>query len=142
MPKEDSLAQFKNKVRVRVCGILENNKGILMIQHQGLDKKDIWLPPGGGINFGETIKDALIREFKEETGLTVTISSFIGINEYIKNKFHAIELFYQVEYLDGILKLGQDPELGQKKQILKDIKYMDKTVVQQYISISLKNKVH
>lgn len=137
MPKEDNLAQFKNKVRVRVCGILEKNNEILVIRHRGLDDKDTWLTPGGGVNFGESIEKTLEREFKEETGLNISVSNFMCIKEYINNGFHAIELYYRVNYVNGTLKLGFDPELSNKNQIMKEIKYSQKKVVSKYLDISL-----
>jgi 8-oxo-dGTP diphosphatase len=38
--------------------------------------------PGGHIARGEKAGNALIREFKEETGLAVTVHQFIGVVEY------------------------------------------------------------
>ena len=142
MSKSDRLIQFKNKVRVRVCGILENDQGILMIKHSGLSIKNIWLPPGGGSEFGETIEQALAREFKEETNLEVTIQDFLGINEYINNDLHAIELFYQVEYKRGILRLGKDPELDSSDQIIEEYKYLKRESAQKYIPVPLKNNLN
>lgn len=37
-----------------------------------LEKNGLWDLPGGGLDFGESPKEALIREIKEETGLKVT----------------------------------------------------------------------
>ena len=133
MPKQDPLIQFKNKVRVRVCGILEHKECILMIRHSGLVEKDVWLAPGGGVQFGETIEEALIREFKEETNLDIQVSDFLGINEHIKNDLHAIEIYHKVVYKKGTINLGSDPELEPHNQILKDIKYLKKEHAIQYI---------
>lgn len=38
--------------------------------------------PGGHIEFGESAKEALIREIEEETGITVQVSSFIAAVEH------------------------------------------------------------
>lgn len=135
MPKTDHLLQYKNKVRVRVCGILEKDNEILMIKHKGLLNNDVWLPPGGGIEFGETTEDALVREFREETNLKVTINEFIGINEYITNELHAIELFYKVIYKSGTLRLGYDPEMDKSNQLLKEIKFLRKNQAQKHIPV-------
>ena len=49
--------------RIRVAGILVENNKILLIQHHKNNKK-YWLIPGGGNDWGETTKQALIREYK------------------------------------------------------------------------------
>ncbi len=51
--------------------IVQDNKILLSPQWDGYDL------PGGGINLGETIEEALIREVKEETGLDVTMDTCI-----------------------------------------------------------------
>ena len=48
----------------------------------------LWGIPGGVIEYGENIKDAVKREVKEETGLDTTIDHFVGI---YTNPTHMIE---------------------------------------------------
>jgi 8-oxo-dGTP diphosphatase len=83
----------------------------------------IWSPPGGGLEFGESAEEALIREFKEETGLTVDIDRFLFVNEYLDDRFHAIELFFDVKMLSGEVYLGTDPEVPWEEQILTEYKF-------------------
>ncbi len=45
--------------------------------------KDCYTVPGGHIEVGETLEEALIREVKEETGLAVTDLEFICFHEFI-----------------------------------------------------------
>ena len=64
--------------RIRVAGILVENNKILLIQHHKNNKK-YWLIPGGGNDWGETTKQALIREYKEETNLDIIAPKLRGI---------------------------------------------------------------
>ncbi len=117
---------FSHRVRVRVCGILLSSEGILLLKHEGIGSDGfIWSPPGGGIEFGQTMEETLVREFWEETGLKVQVGPYLFTNEYIDLKHHAIEHFFQVEIVGGNLQLGTDPELGPHNQILTDIKFMN-----------------
>ena len=52
--------------------------------------------PGGRVKFGEGLKQAGIREIKEETGLDVDIVGFIGHKEIINtpDNYHRIVFFY------------------------------------------------
>jgi len=116
---------FNQKVRVRACGLLEEKDSILLLRHNQIGVKGyLWSPPGGGVEFGDNSEETLIREFDEETGLKIKIKEFLFVNEYIDDRFHAIELFYSVSRVGGELKLGNDPELAKNKQILEEIKFI------------------
>jgi ADP-ribose pyrophosphatase YjhB (NUDIX family) len=54
--------------RVRVSALLRWGDGILLCRH---DKRGrhVWLLPGGGVQSGETLMDALGREIAEEVGI-------------------------------------------------------------------------
>ncbi|MFY0607140.1 MAG: NUDIX hydrolase [Cyclobacteriaceae bacterium] len=110
---------YEGKLRVRACGILIENDQILLVRHIGVDHKPhFWSPPGGGISFGESSQDAVVREFFEETNLKIRVKNYLFSNEYIGDKIHAIEIFFEVERISGEANLGHDPELTPENQIL------------------------
>jgi 8-oxo-dGTP diphosphatase len=116
---------YQHKVRVRVCGIClsENRQEILLIKHLGLGKDGVWwAPPGGGVTFGESAEEALVREFLEETGLQIKVCQFLFVNEFVKPPLHAVELFFAVEIIGGTLQKGHDPELSQ--QIISEVRFV------------------
>ena len=120
----DSVYQtFGNKLRVRVCGLCFDDDRLLMINHKGIKDGDFWAPPGGGLEFGETIENSLKREFAEETGLDVEIQDFRFICEFIHLPLHAIEMFFVAKNKKGIVKKGFDPEM-MDKQIIQEVKFM------------------
>lgn len=129
---------YGNQIRVRVCGICIENDKILLIKHTGLGNGYLWAPPGGGLKFGEALHACLIREFLEETGLTITVEKFLFLNEFIQPPLHAVELFYAVKIVGGNLKLGSDPEMAVDKQILTDIRFFSWNEIKQEDS----NKMH
>ena len=112
---------YGNKVRVRACGIcLDDDQRLLMVNHSSITPTNFWAPPGGGVEFGESIQDCLAKEFREETGLNITPSDFLFGCEYIQKPIHSIELFYIVTVNSGRLRTGSDPEI----QIIKDVRFM------------------
>ncbi len=60
-----------------VLAAIFNDKGELLLQKRGDKKK--WGLPGGVLELGETLEEALIREVKEETGLKIKPVSVVGI---------------------------------------------------------------
>jgi 8-oxo-dGTP diphosphatase len=55
--------------RIRVSAMLRREDRILLCRHEK-GGKDYWLLPGGGVNSGESLVDALHRELLEEVGIT------------------------------------------------------------------------
>lgn len=56
----------------RVIGIVRRGSEILLVRESlGADGEILWSLPGGGVEDGELMHEALRRELKEETGLLV-----------------------------------------------------------------------
>ena len=129
---------FGERLRVRVCGICIENGQILLIHHKGLTKSgSLWAPPGGGMEYGEDAKEALCREFLEETGLGIEVTEFLFVHEYLDKPLHGIELFFEVKRVSGKLKNGSDPEMGDDFQIITATKFMPFEEIKQIPKASL-----
>jgi 8-oxo-dGTP diphosphatase len=117
--------RYGNRVRIRVCGLCWNGNALLMVKHN-LDESNFWAPPGGGLEFGESMEEALKREFLEETGLNVTPGKFLFGCEFIQKPLHAIELFFEVERRSGKLTNGNDPEIP----IIEEVQFLSPDEIQ------------
>lgn len=125
MTSNTIIKHFGDKLRVRVMGILVQDEKLLLIKHSGLGAAGyLWSPPGGGMEYGFSAGENLKREFLEETGLQVEVKEFLFICELLKPPFHAIELFYSVTAVGGVLMQGKDPEMSDEDQIIKEVRYM------------------
>jgi len=117
---------YGEKLRIRVCGVLVKGNELLLVHHKSLGKNgSLWAPPGGGMEYGEDAKDALKREFLEETGLQISVEEFLFVHEYLDPPLHGIELFFLVKETGGKIKLGKDPEMSQENQILTKLGFYD-----------------
>ncbi len=110
---------YGNKVRVRACGLCWQSSRLLLVNHKGISAADFWAPPGGGVEFGESLAECLVREFAEETGLIVTVGDFRFGCELVRPPLHGVELFFDVSVRSGILQAGFDPE----HQIIDDARF-------------------
>jgi ADP-ribose pyrophosphatase YjhB (NUDIX family) len=109
---------------VRVIIPNEENKILLVMQHH--DGKEIWMPPGGGIEEGETSQDAAIREIMEETGLIISVGRLLRhIEEVSEERGQRFVNFFLGRVIGGKEELGEDPELG-GAQVLDGIGYFSR----------------
>ena len=111
---------YGKRVRLRACGICWHEDALLMVNHSGITASPFWAPPGGGVEFGESVDACLKKEYLEETGLEISAGKFLFACEFIHEPLHAIELFFSVSVVGGSLKKGNDPELP----IIEDVRFM------------------
>ncbi|TGE18589.1 NUDIX domain-containing protein [Hymenobacter elongatus] len=125
---ESLLQAYTGQVRVRACGLLIRQGAMLLTAHRGMLAGDapFWSPPGGGWQFGETIRECLRREYQEETGLEVTVGRFLHLHEFKSDSLQALELFFEVKPVDemAIPRLGSDPEHTPETQLLTELAFL------------------
>ena len=128
LPAVDLLAAYAHQVRVRVGGLLLHEGALLLAAHRGLlpHNAPFWSPPGGGWQFGESIRDCLRREFREETGLDVQVGRFLHLHEFRRQELQALELFFVVQAVDSAAapRLGTDPEHPADAQLLTELAFL------------------
>lgn len=116
---------YGNQLRVRVHGICIQEGKLLLIGHQGLRPDGLWwAPPGGGLEPGESLTDAVRREMWEETNLVVRVGPMVAWTEFVQLPLHAVEFFFLVHPESGIATLGHDPENSSETQWLQELRWL------------------
>ncbi len=99
-----------DKPTIRVAGLLVHEGSILMVE-QGRGEERYWLLPGGGVQFGETLSDALRRELQEELGLRVGVQRLLAIVESISPDPH-----YAKHVIHLVFEISASPEAQPEPQ--------------------------
>jgi len=71
-------------------------EGKILLIHRRKDGKEYWVFPGGGVEEGETPREAGAREVKEETGATVRCTEKVAEQQFGNGK----QLFFNCELID------------------------------------------
>jgi 8-oxo-dGTP diphosphatase len=74
---------------------------VLLIKRGREPLKGKWSIPGGKIDFGETVRDAALRELKEETGVEARIIRLIDVVDSIIDGHHFVLIDFEAEWMSG-----------------------------------------
>jgi ADP-ribose pyrophosphatase YjhB (NUDIX family) len=104
------------QIRPGVSAVIVDEGGRMLLQQRTDNGR--WGLPGGAVEFGESIVEALHREVREETGLAIEIGRLIGvyshpdchqITKYADgNVFHFVSTCFECRPTGGTLTLGDE----------------------------------
>ncbi|MGH2732251.1 MAG: NUDIX hydrolase, partial [Actinomycetota bacterium] len=93
---------------VGVGAVAVRDRAILLIERGQPPSKGLWSLPGGRVECGETMVEALRREVEEETGLKIEVGAIAGVVEriYPEEGFHYVIVDYFATVVSGTLRAG------------------------------------
>jgi ADP-ribose pyrophosphatase YjhB (NUDIX family) len=96
-----------NQFSIRVYGILFDENKRVLVSDEYIRGMLITKFPGGGLEFGEGTRDCLVREFKEELNLSVSIGNHIYTTDFFQisafnTQYQIISIYYEVNALEPI----------------------------------------
>lgn len=97
--------------RIAAYGVVLDEDGRLLLARAApwLTLRGSWFLPGGGVDHGEHPTDALRREIKEESGLTVVLGPLLDILSDVRvlpdgTSLHTVRMIYRVASWTGTLR--------------------------------------
>lgn len=88
-------------MHVRVTGVVIEDDRILLL-NQDTDTGRGWSLPGGKVEEGEPLADALVREMREETGLDVQPGRLLYVCDHLPgNGTHVVHLTFEARRIGG-----------------------------------------
>jgi ADP-ribose pyrophosphatase YjhB (NUDIX family) len=112
-PERD--ATKARELRPGVAAVIRNGEGRILLQRRS--DNGLWGLPGGSVEIGESVRDAILREVREETGLTVEIVRLIGVYSDPRiqivrypdgNVVHYVSTLFACRIVAGELQTGDE----------------------------------
>ena len=96
-------------------GVLIHEGRALLIRRGKEPLRGRWTVPGGTVELGETLEQALVREMAEETGLRIEPGELLTVFDRIMEergsvRYHYVIVDYLCSYVSGEARAGSDAE--------------------------------
>jgi ADP-ribose pyrophosphatase YjhB (NUDIX family) len=94
--------------------VVDDTGRVVLIRRGKAPDLGEWSIPGGAVELGESLADALRREIREETGLDVVVGELLEIYERVERdadgaiRFHFVVIDYRCTVTGGELRAGDD----------------------------------
>ena len=109
-----------------VGAIVVHDDSLLMVLRGREPNKGLWTVPGGRVEAGEYIADALKREVREETGIEIEVGDLLGVLER-RGEEHFVILDFLAQPLDDMAPRASDDAAEARWVPLREVAKLDCT---------------
>jgi 8-oxo-dGTP diphosphatase len=94
--------------------IWNDRRELVLIRRGKPPRQDQWSIPGGHVEWGESVREAVLREVHEETGLSVEIAGLIDVVDLVTRdetgnvSSHFVLIDFAARFVSGALHPGSD----------------------------------
>jgi 8-oxo-dGTP diphosphatase len=92
--------------KLAVLALVPYQGGLVMVRRAIEPGYGLWVVPGGFVDLGEKVEEAVVREALEEANLTVRVVRLLNVHSYHHSR--TVLLSYITEYVSGELRAGDE----------------------------------
>lgn len=83
--------------RLAVRALIVRNNRLLLVNAYPEQQSDLWCPPGGGVESGQSLPDNLRREILEECGAEIDVGAPCLVNEFHdpNGSYHQVDIYFR-----------------------------------------------
>lgn len=89
--------------RIAASGIVVRDGKVLLVRYGGKDGKSFLVGPGGGANIDEDLREAVVREIKEETGYDTVAGPMVFVDDLLSRRYRMLKFWFLCNVIGGEL---------------------------------------
>jgi 8-oxo-dGTP diphosphatase len=114
MTKSESARTYPTRPYLAVSAAIFHDGRVLIVRRARPPANGLYTLPGGGVELGETLEQAVIREVREETALAIEPMGLVGFRQAIARddagrvERHFVILPFAARFIGGAISLNEE----------------------------------